>query len=94
MWAAIAAFLQALFGALFSALRTRRQDQERDSAIRGDAVGNAAAETDEAINETADARSSVPTSPVDLDALIDELRREQSAEGARSRPAARRRRPF
>ena len=89
MWAAIAAIVQAIFGALFAALRTRRQDGERDAAVSRDAVSKAALETQEVVNETADARAGLPAAPDDPDDLARELRAERT-----DPTASRRRRPF
>jgi hypothetical protein len=94
MWAAIAAIVQSVLGALFSALRVRRLDREYDAALRGQAIDDAALETNEAIHDIAEARAGVPDSPVDPDALARELRDERRDARPGRVPAARRRRPF
>jgi hypothetical protein len=89
MWAAISAIVQAVLGALFAALRVRRQDGEHDAAARGQAVDDAALETQEVVNDAADARASLPAPATDPDDLAHELRAERTAAGP-----GRRRRPF
>lgn len=88
MWRVIAAIIETVLGALFAALRIRRLDGERDAAIKERAVNEAALETVEVVNETADARADVPASPVDPDDLARELRTERLAArtGHRRRP--------
>ncbi len=56
----IAAVVAAILGALFGALRLRRQDNERDDAIKGKATAEAEVETQDVIGEIADARSNLP----------------------------------
>jgi hypothetical protein len=94
MWAAVAAIVQAVLRALFSALRVRRLDREYDATLRGQAIDGAALETNEAIHDTAEARAGVPDSSVDPDALARELRGERRDARPGRDPAARRRRPF
>lgn len=84
-WEAIRAAIAAFFGALFAALRTRRQDAERDTAITGKAVDDAALETQEAINETALERESLPEPPSNRDDLIRELRKRAGSSAAAGR---------
>jgi hypothetical protein len=94
MWPALTAIVQSVLGALFSALRVRRLDREYDAALRGQAIDDAALETNEAIHDIAEARAGVPDSPVDSDALARELRGERRDARPDRDPAARRRRPF
>ena len=56
----IAAIVAAVLGALFGALRLRRQDNERDDAIKGKATAEAEVETQDVLGEIADARSKLP----------------------------------
>jgi hypothetical protein len=94
MWSAVAAIVQAVLGALFSALRIRWLDREYDAAQRGLAVDEAALETQEAIHDIADARAGLPDSPANPDALARELRAERRDAGAGRDPATSQRRPF
>lgn len=94
MWSALAAIVQSVLGALFSALRVRRLDREYDAALRGQAIDDAALETNGAIHDLAEARAGVPDSPVGPDALALELRGERRDASAGGDPPARRRRPF
>lgn len=57
-------------------------------------ASEAAIETKDVITEAADARASVPSSPVDADNLARELRAEGRNSSAGSSASARRRRPF
>jgi hypothetical protein len=89
-WGAIiSAVVSGLFGALFAALRLRRQDGEHDAAVSGLAVDEAALETQEVVNDVADARAGLPAVASDPDDLARELRAERTTTSA-----GRRRRPF
>jgi hypothetical protein len=89
MWAAISAVVQAVLGALFAALRVRRQDSEHDAALSGKAVDDAALETNEVVADAADARANLPAPATDPDDLARELRAERT-----TATPGRRRRPF
>lgn len=81
MGAIIGALVQSILGALFAALRGRRQDEDRVATHERAAAAEAAAETQQTIAEIADARSSLPPAPDDPDALAGELRRRKTASG-------------
>jgi hypothetical protein len=89
MWEAVSALVQAVLGALFAALRVRRQDGEHDTTVGGKAVDDAALETQEVVNDAADTRASLPAPASDPDDLAHELRAERTTVGP-----GRRRRPF
>lgn len=90
MWTALAAIVQSILGALFAALRVRRQDGESDRAKETAAVEEATVKTMEAQNEIVDAVNEVPLPSGDRGVLLDELQR-SSAVG---RADSRKRRPF
>jgi|WetSurMetagenome_2_1015567.scaffolds.fasta_scaffold834987_2 hypothetical protein len=91
MWAAIAAIVQAILGALFAALRVRRQDEELTAANKTVAVDEAVIKTDEAQDEIVDEVNKVEPAS-NRDDLIDRLQRDKA--GPVSREASRKRRPF
>lgn len=89
MWQAIAAIVQSILGALFAALRVRRQDKESDRVKVSAAVAEATNETMEVQNEIVDAVNNVQ-SPANRGELLDELQRSTTV----SRSDSRKRRPF
>ena len=89
MWQAIAAIVQSILGALFAALRVRRQDKESDRAKETVAVDEATIATAEAQDEIVDAVNDVQP-PANRGQLLDELQRSTTV----SRSDSRKRRPF
>jgi hypothetical protein len=80
MMSLIGSIVGAIMRALFEAFASWRNDQDRIKANREAAVNSAALETQEAINEIADARSKLPAGG-SADALAARLR---SRKGARN----------
>lgn len=83
-WLASAAgnLFVGLFGAAVDAIRAKRQDQDRVAAHEDAAVADAAQETQDAIADTADARSALPGAATDADELARRLRaRKTGADG-------------
>lgn len=82
----LAPLLTALLSPVLSALRTKRQDLERDDATRKAATATAEAETTDVIAEIADARSQVPTGGSARDVAKRLRERIRSEDGSRSDP--------
>lgn len=71
---AIGAILASILGAVFDALRGKRQDEDRIATHEEAAVAEAAEETADVIADAADARSALPGATADADELARRLR--------------------
>lgn len=87
-------FLSRVVAALIAAWFGERARQQSAEAHGQAGASDAANETKDVILETADARASLPPSPVDVDDLARELRAERRDAAKGGPSAARRRRPF
>lgn len=77
----VGAIISAALGALFDALRGKRQDEDRVAAHGRASVAEAAQETGEVIAEIADERSALPVALDDPDAIARRLRSRRSPVG-------------
>ncbi|WP_018265576.1 hypothetical protein [Methylosinus sp. LW4] len=81
---AVGAILASILGAVFDALRGKRQDEDRVATHEEAAVAEAAEETSDVVAEIADARSALPGAAADAHELALRLRARKTGSDAGS----------
>ena len=81
----IKSIVEAILNALLSFFFARKDAQQQRADDRAAGAQDAAAETDKAIDEVADARANIPPPPDSADALVRELRERAARDEAARR---------